>query len=130
MMSANLDALATSEEPASGRSTSLDSVVAPAVNAQTRTPVVTASLLSSWPAALPASSSRVRELAGVIALSAFLHAGLAAAAFRVEIELARPPKPEAKPVVVPPLPPKPMRQDVAPRPREVVEKPVALVPLE
>jgi periplasmic protein TonB len=142
MMSANLDALALSEEPASGETASIDGVVAPAVNAATSTDVVTASLFSSWPAALPASASRVRELSAVIALSAFLHASLAAAAFRVEhapraakrvsrveIELARPPRPEVKPAVVPPPPPKPTKQEVA-RPREVVEKPPAPAPVE
>jgi periplasmic protein TonB len=143
MMSANLDALTPSEEPVSGRTTSHDGVVDRALNA-TRSPgAATASLLSSWPAALPPSTFRVRELAGVVALSALLHAGLAAAALRVEhapraakrlsrveIEITRPPKPEAKSVVIPPPPPKPTRQEIAPRPREVVEKPVVAAPIE
>lgn len=141
MMSANFDALALSEA-AGGQTAGLDRAVAIGVSSTTGSEGIAASLLSSWPAPLPASASRIRELSVVIALSAFLHAGLATAAYRVEhaphvakrvsrveIELARQQKPEVKPVVIPPPPPKPTRPEVAARPREIVEKAVVSAPV-
>ena len=88
-----------------------------------------ATLFSSWPVPVEQPPLRLREFWAVLAVSAVLHAGFAAATFRpssgahapkrlsrVEVELARPPeppKPLTKPVVPPP-PPKVVKQDVKP----------------
>jgi len=143
-MIAKHEARAESEGPASGRSGALDGVV---TEMHAGASGVASSLSSSWPAPPPVPASRGRERFVVLALSAALHVGLAAAAFRaghahrsakrltrVEVELARPverPKPEVKPPVVPPPPPPdPVKPKAATRPQEVIAKPEAPAPVE